>query len=55
MGPFSFPPTGPIKEVQMIDLLIQVFYVLAELAVISLFVCTLPVWLVVLVVVLMLR
>jgi hypothetical protein len=28
----------------MIDLLIQVFYVFAVLAVISLFVCTLPVW-----------
>jgi hypothetical protein len=39
----------------MIDLLVQVFFVLAVLAVISLFVCTLPVWLVVLVVVLLLR
>jgi hypothetical protein len=39
----------------MINLLIQVFYVLAVLAVISLFVCTLPIWLVVLVVVLLLR
>ena len=37
----------------MINLLIQVFYVLAVLAVISLFVCTLPIWLVVLVVVLL--
>ena len=39
----------------MINLLIQVFYVLAVLAVISLFICTLPVWLTVLVVVLLLR
>ncbi len=35
------------------DLLIQLFYVFAVLAVISLFVCTLPVWLIVLVVVLL--
>jgi hypothetical protein len=39
----------------MIDLLLQFSYVLLVLAVISLFVCTLPVWLVVLVVVLLLR
>jgi hypothetical protein len=39
----------------MIDLLIQVGYVLLVLAVISLFVCTLPVWFIVLVVVLLLR
>jgi hypothetical protein len=39
----------------MINLLIQVFYVLAVLAVISLFICTLPVWLIVLMVVLLLR
>ena len=39
----------------MINLLIQVFYILAVLAVISLFVCTLRIWLVVLVVVLLLR
>jgi hypothetical protein len=39
----------------MIDLLLQVGYVLLVLAVISLFVCTLPVWLIVLVVVLVLR
>jgi hypothetical protein len=39
----------------MIDLLIQVGYVLLVLAVVSLFVCTLPVWLIVLVVVLLLR
>ena len=39
----------------MINLLIQVFYVLAVLAVISLFICTLPVWLTVLVVMLLLR
>ncbi len=38
----------------MIDLLIQVGYVLLILVVISLFVCTLPVWLIVLVVVLLL-
>ena len=38
----------------MIDLLIQVGYVLLVLAVISLFVCTLPLWLIVLVVVLLL-
>jgi hypothetical protein len=44
-----------IGEVQMADLLIQVFYVFAVLGVISLFVCTLPVWLIVLVVVLLLR
>jgi hypothetical protein len=42
-----------IREVQMTDLLIQVFYVFAVLAVISFFVCTLPVWLIVLVVVLL--
>jgi hypothetical protein len=39
----------------MIDLLLQVGYILLVLAVISLFVCTLPVWLIVLVVVLLLR
>jgi hypothetical protein len=39
----------------MINLLIQVFYILVVLAVISLFVCTLPVWLIVVVVVLLLR
>jgi hypothetical protein len=39
----------------MIDLLLQVGFVLLVLAVISLFVCTLPVWLIVLVVVLLLR
>jgi hypothetical protein len=38
----------------MIDLLLQVGYILLVLAVISLFVCTLPVWLIVLVVVLLL-
>ena len=43
-----------IREVQMTDLLIKVFYVFAVLAVISFFVCTLPVWLIVLVVVLLL-
>ena len=39
----------------MIDLLVRVFYILAVLAVISLFVCTIPIWLVVLVVVLLWR
>jgi hypothetical protein len=39
----------------MIDLLIQVGYVFLVLAVISLFVCTIPIWLVVVVVVLLLR
>jgi hypothetical protein len=39
----------------MIDLLIQVGYVFVVLAVISLFVCAIPIWLVVLVVVLVLR
>jgi hypothetical protein len=39
----------------MIDLLLRVGYILLLLAVISLFVCTLPVWLIVLVVVLLLR
>jgi hypothetical protein len=39
----------------MIDLLLQVGFILLVLAVISLFVCTLPVWLIVLAVVLLLR
>jgi hypothetical protein len=39
----------------MINLLLQVGYVLALLAVISLFLYTIPIWLVVLVVVLLLR
>jgi hypothetical protein len=39
----------------MIDLLLHIGYVLLALAVISLFVCTLPVWPVVLVVMLLLR
>ena len=39
----------------MIDLLLQVGYILLVLAVISAFVCTLPIWLIVLVVVLLLR
>jgi hypothetical protein len=39
----------------MIDLLLQVAYILLVLAVVSLFVCTLPVWLIVLVVVVLLR
>jgi hypothetical protein len=39
----------------MIDLLLQLAYVAIVLALISLFVCTLPVWLIVLVVVLLLR
>ena len=42
------------REVQMTDLLIRLFFVFAAMAVISLFVCTLPVWLIVLVVVLLL-
>jgi hypothetical protein len=46
---------GPAPKILMIDLLFQILYVLAVLAVISLFVCTLPVWLIVLVVVLLLR
>jgi hypothetical protein len=39
----------------MIDLLLQVGYILLVLALISLFICALPVWLIVLVVVLVLR
>jgi hypothetical protein len=39
----------------MIDLLLQLAFVALVLGVISLFVCTLPVWLIVLVVVLVLR
>jgi hypothetical protein len=39
----------------VIDLLFQLFYVLAVLAGIAFFVCTIPVWLVVLVAVLLLR
>jgi hypothetical protein len=39
----------------MIDLLLQLAYVALVLAVISLFICTLPVWLIVLVAVLLLR
>jgi hypothetical protein len=39
----------------MIDLLLRVGSILAVLAVISLFVCTIPIWLIVLVVVLLLR
>jgi hypothetical protein len=39
----------------MIDLLLQFAYVAVVLAVISLFVCTLPIWLIVLVVILILR
>ena len=38
----------------MIDLLIQVGYILLVLAAISLFVCTIPIWLIVLAVVLLL-
>ena len=38
----------------MIDILLQVGYILLVLAVISLFVCTLPVWLIVIVCVLLL-
>jgi hypothetical protein len=39
----------------MINLLLQLAYIALVLAVISLFVCTLPVWLTVLVVVILLR
>jgi hypothetical protein len=39
----------------MIDLLVQVFLALAVLMVLSLYFCTLPVWLIVLVLVLLLR
>jgi len=39
----------------MIDLFLQLAYVALVLAIISLFVCTLPLWLIVLVVVLLLR
>jgi hypothetical protein len=39
----------------VINLLFEVLYVFAALAVISLFVCTVPIWLVVLVAVLVLR
>jgi hypothetical protein len=39
----------------MIDLLVQVFFVFAVLTLFSLFFCTLPVWLIVVVVVLLLR
>jgi hypothetical protein len=39
----------------MFDLLIQVLFVLAVLAALSIFFCTLPVWLIVVVVVLLLR
>jgi hypothetical protein len=39
----------------VIDLLLQLAYVALALAVISLFVCTLPVWLIVLVVVILIR
>ena len=43
------------RKTRMIDLLLQAGYILVVLAVISLFVCTLPVWLIVLVAVLLLR
>jgi hypothetical protein len=43
------------KCISVIDLLFQLFHVLAVLAVISLFLCTIPIWLVVLVAVLLLR
>jgi hypothetical protein len=58
----SLKLTGRITEqllgsnrLPMIDLLLQLAYVALVLAVISLFICTLPVWLIVLVVVLLLR
>jgi hypothetical protein len=43
------------RNVQMIDLLIQVFFVFAVLTVLSLFVCSIPLWLVVVVAALLLR
>jgi hypothetical protein len=43
------------KCTSMIDLLLQVGYVLLVLAILSFFFCTLPVWLIVLVVVFLLR
>jgi predicted branched-subunit amino acid permease len=46
---------SPSDRQQMIDLLLQLAYVALVLAVISLFICTLPGWVVVLVVVLILR
>jgi hypothetical protein len=45
----------PTTDSPMIDLLLQVGYVLLVLAVLSFFFCTLPVWLIVVVVVLLLR
>jgi hypothetical protein len=39
-----------VEENSMIDLLLQVGYLFLVLAVISLFICTLPIWLIVLVV-----
>jgi fatty acid desaturase len=48
-------PKRRIRKVRMIDLLIQVLFVFAVLTVLSLFFCTLPVWLIVVVVVLLLR
>jgi len=47
--------TGSRKQLSVIDLLLQLAYVALVLVVISLFVCTLPVWLIVVVVVLVLR
>jgi hypothetical protein len=52
-GADSFPQ--PPEKVPMIDLLIQVLFVLAVLTVHSLSFCTLPVWLIIVVVVLLLR
>ena len=51
----SQEPLSGSNGIPMIDLLLQLAYVALVLAVISLFVCTLPVWLIVLVVVLVLR
>ena len=47
--------TDEFNRLLMIDLFLQLAYIALVLAVISLFVCTLPVWLIVVVVVLLLR
>jgi hypothetical protein len=48
-------PLSESNRIPMIELLLQLAYVALVFSVISLFVCTLPVWLIVLVVVLLLR
>jgi hypothetical protein len=54
---YLFKPAGKISQnvSSVIDLLFQIFYILAVLAAISLFVCTIPIWLIVLVGVLFMR